>query len=207
MKAATLPVQRPPDARLLVVDGAGRISHHRRSELAELLVPGDLVVANDAATLPASLSGRHVASGAAIEVRLAGSRSLATDAVDGFSAVVFGAGDWRTRTEDRPLPPPLRAGDGARARPADGDHRPRRRRAAPGRAALQRRCRCDPRRHRSPRPPGAVRAPGRAARAVQDVWTTIAAQPVAFEAPSAGFILDWRLLGDLARRAASASPP
>ena len=70
MKAATQPVQRPPDARLLVVDGAGRISHHPRGALADLLVPGDLVVANDAATLPASLSGRHLATGAAIEVRL-----------------------------------------------------------------------------------------------------------------------------------------
>ena len=111
MKAATQPVQRPRDARLLVVDGAGRISHHPRSALADLLVPGDLVVANDAATLPASLAGRHLATGAAIEVRLAGRRSLAADDVACFLAVVFGAGDWRTRTEDRPLPPPLAAGD------------------------------------------------------------------------------------------------
>jgi S-adenosylmethionine:tRNA ribosyltransferase-isomerase len=28
--------------------------------------------------------------------------------------------------------------------------------------------------------------------ALWDVWTAIAAQPVAFEAPSAGFVIDWR---------------
>ena len=111
MKAAVQPVQRPRDARLLVVDGAGRISHHARSALADLLAPGDLVVANDAATVPASLTGRHLATGAAIEVRLAGRGSLAAGDVACFLAVVFGAGDWRTRTEDRPLPPPLAAGD------------------------------------------------------------------------------------------------
>ena len=76
MRVAAEPVQRPRDARLLVVDGAGRISHHPRSALADLLVTGDLLVANDAATLPASLTGRHLATGAAIEVRLAGRRSL-----------------------------------------------------------------------------------------------------------------------------------
>src|SRR6187551_797315 len=113
MKAATRPVQRPRDARLLVVDGSGRIAAHDRSELPELLVAGDIVVANDAATLPASLSGRHLASGAAIEVRLAG-RACSLDAPDAaqrFHAVVFGAGDFRVRTEDRPLPPPLAPGD------------------------------------------------------------------------------------------------
>jgi S-adenosylmethionine:tRNA ribosyltransferase-isomerase len=35
---------------------------------------------------------------------------------------------------------------------------------------------------------------------VWDVWTRIAAEPVAFEAPSAGFLLDWRLLDRLAGR-------
>ena len=35
--------------------------------------------------------------------------------------------------------------------------------------------------------------------ALWDVWTPIAAQPVAFEPPSAGFVLDWRLLDRLAR--------
>jgi len=35
--------------------------------------------------------------------------------------------------------------------------------------------------------------------AIRDTWTSIAARPVAFEAPSAGFVLDWSMLGDLRR--------
>src|SRR6266851_390142 len=111
MKAASLPVQRPAQAKLLVVDNHGNIRHWARSKFAELLRPGDLIVANDAATLPASLSGQHLPTGRPIEVRLAGRRALALDAVREFSAVVFGAGDFRTRTEDRPLPPLRAAGD------------------------------------------------------------------------------------------------
>ena len=87
MKAATLPVQRPRDARLLVVDEAGRLVEHVRTDLPNLLRPGDLVVANDAATLPASLVGTHLVSGASIEVRLAGRASLAPAATPRFSAV------------------------------------------------------------------------------------------------------------------------
>jgi len=40
----------------------------------------------------------------------------------------------------------------------------------------------------------------REALALWDVWTPIAAQPVAFEAPSAGFTLDWRSLERLRSR-------
>src|SRR5262249_4834122 len=98
-------------AKLLSIDRDGRIRHHRRSSFADLLRSGDLVVANDAATLPASLPGIHVASGAAIEVRLAGRRSLAPDDVQCFTAIVFGEGDFHLRTEDRPFPPPLLPGD------------------------------------------------------------------------------------------------
>ena len=47
----------------------------------------------------------------AIEVRLAGRRSLAADGIRHSTAVVFGAGDFRMRTEDRPLPPELAVGD------------------------------------------------------------------------------------------------
>ena len=71
MIAAHRPVQRPRDARLLVVDADGRITHAPRSRFVDFLQPGDLVIANDAATLPASLHGVHVPSGAGIEVRLA----------------------------------------------------------------------------------------------------------------------------------------
>ena len=71
MIAAGRPVQRPPDAKLLIVGAGGRITHAARSRFVDFLLPGDLVIANDAATLPASLHGQHLPSGAAIEVRLA----------------------------------------------------------------------------------------------------------------------------------------
>ena len=110
MIAAREPVQRPGDARLLVIGAARAVTHAARAEWVDHLRPGDLVVANDAATLPASLHGTHLASGAPLEVRLAGRASLAAEDVS-FSAVLFGAGDWRTRTEERALPPPLALGD------------------------------------------------------------------------------------------------
>src|SRR5207245_1526805 len=72
MKAATNPIQRAADAKLLVVDSNGQLTHVPRAALAHLLSPGDLLVANDAATLPASLRGIHLPTGRAIEVRLAG---------------------------------------------------------------------------------------------------------------------------------------
>ena len=64
------PVQRPRDAKLLVIDDAGNLRHVPRSSWIELLQAGDLVVANDAATIPASLSGVHVAT--RLNVRAAG---------------------------------------------------------------------------------------------------------------------------------------
>ena len=98
MTAAHLPIQRPRQARLLVVDDRKRIRHVPRSGFAELLRAGDLVVANDAATLPASLFGEHVRTGRAIEVRLAGRRSLATEGIRHCTAVIFGGGDFHMRT-------------------------------------------------------------------------------------------------------------
>src|SRR5260221_5188854 len=126
MIPAHTPVQRPRDARLLVVDAHRRVTDAPRAKFIVFLKRGDLVIANDAATIPASLTGRHVPSGAEIEVRLAGwSRqsgagqiaaaadrsSLAATDVHEFTAVVFGAGDFHMRTEDRPPPPSLAACD------------------------------------------------------------------------------------------------
>ena len=55
MIAASLPVQRPPDAKLLALAVDGSLTHWSRSDFVTLLQPGDVVIANDAATLPASL--------------------------------------------------------------------------------------------------------------------------------------------------------
>ena len=94
------------ETRLLVVDPRHeRIAGRSMRNLPGLLRRGDLLVVNDAATLPASLRGR-TAYGEPIEVRLLGPER------DGaFSAVLFGRGDHRTRTEDRPAPPALETGE------------------------------------------------------------------------------------------------
>jgi S-adenosylmethionine:tRNA ribosyltransferase-isomerase len=196
--AAGAPVQRPPDAKLLVIDGGGAIAERRRAEFAELLREGDVVIANDAVTLPASLFGRHGPSGAAVEVRLAGRASLQD--VSQFSAIVFGAGDFHMRTEDRPKPPRLRPGDALELGPltatvARVDH--------PRHIAMD--FEGSPReiweglaRHGRPIQYAHVATP----LALWDAWTTIAGLPVAFEPPSAGFALDWRMLAAIMARGA-----
>lgn len=199
MIAAARPVQRPPDAKLLVVDAGRHIGHAPRATFVEFLRAGDLVVANDAATLPASLRGFHAATGAAVEVRLAGRPSLRPEDVCHFSAVVFGAGDYRTRTEERPAPPPLAAGDVLRLGPL--------RATVEGLLGHPRlvwlRFEGEPdevwaglARHGRPIQYAHVPAP----LALWDVWTRIAGPPVAFEPPSAGFALDWRALSAMRER-------
>lgn len=105
MKPATAPRARSV-TRILVVDGVTGAMHvASQGALATLFEEGDLLVFNDAATLPASLSGRTAAS-AEIELR------LASPPTDGrATAVLLGAGDYRTRTEDRPPPPPVLPGE------------------------------------------------------------------------------------------------
>jgi S-adenosylmethionine:tRNA ribosyltransferase-isomerase len=100
MKAGTDPRRPPEEVRLLHVDArAGRFNDRPFTALPELLGPGDLLVLNDAATLPASLRAGD------IEVRLAG--ELPGGA---WRAVLFGAGDWRTDTDLRAAPPRVTAG-------------------------------------------------------------------------------------------------
>jgi S-adenosylmethionine:tRNA ribosyltransferase-isomerase len=100
---AVWPREDPRAERLLVVRlPSGAREDTTIGALPRLLAPGDLLVVNDAATLPGSLSGRTEAD-APIEAR------LVADLGDGaFTAVLFGDRDWRTRTEDRPPPPPAR---------------------------------------------------------------------------------------------------
>ncbi len=74
--------------------------------LADLLGRGDLLVVNDAGTLPASVSTR-TANGSRIEVRLAEPPDSRLRA----RAVLFGPGDFRDRTEHRAAPPRLDEGD------------------------------------------------------------------------------------------------
>ena len=81
MIAASLSVQRPANAKLLVADRRGRVEHWLRSDFVRLFQAGDLVIANDAATLPASLSGVHLPTGAPVELRLAGRETLRPEGV------------------------------------------------------------------------------------------------------------------------------
>lgn len=200
MTAATAPRTAP--ARLLVLAADGTIRHVSARDLPELVRPGDVVVANDAATLPASLTGRHAPSGAAIEVRLAGRRSLAAARTRRFTAVLFGDGDHRTRTEDRPLPPPVRSGD---------------RLLVGTLTAAVERVLGHPRlveiafegpltdiwsglaRHGKPIQYAHVPEP----LAIWSTWTRLASIPAAFEPPSAGFVLDWRTVERLRQRGAA----
>ncbi len=201
MIAASVPIQRGANAKLLVVDADGAMTHRARVEFADLVRQGDVVVANDAATLPASLAGIHVPSGGAVEVRLAGQEALLPERVRRFVAVVFGAGDFRMATERRPRPPVLQAGDALQLGPLRADVT--RLLAHPRLIEMQF--------HKSPaeiwegiarhgRPIQYAYVPQPLA--IWDTWTAIAGQPVAFEPPAAGFILDWTLIRRLRARGA-----
>jgi S-adenosylmethionine:tRNA ribosyltransferase-isomerase len=194
---ASVPIQRTLNAKLLFLDRHGHIRHLRRSDFLSALRPGDLVVANDAATLPASLFGKHSRSGRPVEVRLAGRDSL--DEITQFSALVFGEGDFRVRTEDRRKPPTLNPGDLLELSSL---------------RAIVLRLLNHPRfillqfegspdeiweglgRHGQPIQYAHIPS----ALALWDMWTPIAGPPVAFEPPSAGLILDWSLLKAMSER-------
>jgi S-adenosylmethionine:tRNA ribosyltransferase-isomerase len=184
-------------AKLLSLDATGRVREVPRTELASLFMPGDLVIANDAATLPASLCGMHERSGEPIEIRLAA--WVVAEDITRFVALAFGAGDHRLVTEDRAAPPPLLSGDRLSLGPLVaiierllGHPRLVRLRFLGERDAVL----------------GGIARHGRPIQyahvaeslALWDVWTRIAANPFAFEPPSAGFALDWGILGACRRR-------
>jgi len=89
--------------RLLEVDPRrGVLAHHAFAALPALLTPGDLVVVNDAATLPSAL--RLTSHDA--ELRLA-----AREPSGVFIAVALGAGTFRLPTEERGQPPTFAVGE------------------------------------------------------------------------------------------------
>ena len=200
MIAASEPVQRRPDAKLLLIRSGGSIEHWPRSALVSLLRPGDLVVANDAVTLPASLFGTHLPTGRSIEVRLAGRDSLEPAQVSRFFAVLFGTGDFRIRTEDRPLPPPVAPGDRLELGPlhatiegVEG--------TAPRLVVLRfegstHEIWAGLARHGKPIQYAHVSRP----LALWDTWAPIGGYPAAFEPPSAGFALSWDTLGSMTEK-------
>lgn len=182
--------------RMLVVDPlAGTVLDTGARRLPELLHPGDLVVVNDAATIPASLPVR-TESGRLHELRIATPGGPA-----GWWVVLLGEGDWRTPTEHRPRPDRLDAGDAIDL--------------PDGRQAIVV--------ERSPRSPrllrvhwdrddaavlGLLHGHGRPvqysylrrALTIEEVQTPFGTHPWAVEMPSASRPLDWRALGALRRR-------
>ena len=89
MIAAEGAVQRPPDAKLLVVDSERNLIHVPRSALVEFLRPNDVVIANDAATLPASLSGVHRTHGEVDRSASCGQAVVESDGCQTFQRCCF----------------------------------------------------------------------------------------------------------------------
>jgi S-adenosylmethionine:tRNA ribosyltransferase-isomerase len=180
--------------RLLVIDAAhSRFEHTTLRHLPDQLGPSDLLVINDAATLPASLP----VVGRALELRLA----AWGDQPGEFYAVAFGAGDYRTPTELRPLPERLVVGErvhfegglSASVVGVDAEH-PRLLRIGFSKQAGE-----------------LLQALYRAGRPIQyayvseplalwDVQNRFATRPWAFELPSAGQALDGEQLTNLRAR-------
>src|SRR5262249_3517330 len=101
MKAARAPRADKTNVRLLVVKEDGMQDCFLKY-LPDHLQSGDLLVVNDAATLPASLHGLRGRDGQnnPVEIRLTAPLDERV-----WQAVAFGDGDWRTPTEERPAPP------------------------------------------------------------------------------------------------------
>jgi S-adenosylmethionine:tRNA ribosyltransferase-isomerase len=198
MQAATTYPERRDDVRLLVMDPLAppdaALRETRTPALPDFLAAGDLLVVNDAATVPASLRGQDEA-GREIEARLVAARGA-----DRFAAVLFGAGDWHQRTEDRPPPAALPIGARLRFGPLTAEvvtrapMSPRlvELRFAAGGDALWAAL------YREGRPVQySYLAHDLPLWAVQTVY---AARPWAFEMPSAGRPLSWEILLALRRK-------
>ncbi|PYQ05900.1 MAG: S-adenosylmethionine tRNA ribosyltransferase [Acidobacteria bacterium] len=194
MIAATRPFPRAHERLLHLDPHAGRFRDTTLTELPALLRSGDLLIVNDAATLPASLSA-IAPGGARVELRLLGEMEDRR-----WRAVLFGEGDWHLRTEERPAPPILRTGDvlqldGVRATVVSVWYPSPRlvelRFDAEG-AALWSAL------YRLGRP--IQYAHLEAGLALSDVQTVYASRPWAAELPSAGRPLSWEVLLDLKAR-------
>jgi S-adenosylmethionine:tRNA ribosyltransferase-isomerase len=210
MTPATWPRDEPLDERLLVLDPrAGDWRDARVRDLPRHLSAGDLLVVNDAATVPASLAAM-TAQGEPVEVRLAAHLGDAR-----WRAVLLGAGDWHTRTEHRAPPPPVGRGERLRIAPelevVVEELDPMRPRLLVVRflGDLREPVRCDS--HRALSGAALWAALYRHGRPVQyahvdralDLWhvqTPFASRPWAVEMPSAGRPLTWALLGELRAR-------
>ena len=107
MKAATLPPAHRDARSLVILDGDGEIGMTGVGELHDHIESGSVLVLNDAATLPASLSGVYLGDDGPIPIEI----RLARHHDDGnWTAISFAEGSWRERTEDRAHGPALLPG-------------------------------------------------------------------------------------------------
>lgn len=101
MSPASAPRSRQEPERLLVIDpAADRFADYQIADLPEFLAPGDALVLNDAATLPASLR-----ASAELELRLMSEQDDGT-----WLSLCLGHGDYRLPTEERSAPSVLAVG-------------------------------------------------------------------------------------------------
>jgi S-adenosylmethionine:tRNA ribosyltransferase-isomerase len=99
MIPATAPRAQREKVKLLFIENqARRFTDRSFEDLPDLLQPGDQLIVNDAATLPASLPARGPA-GEALEIRL-----VQYLGGSDWKVVLLGEGDWRIPTELRDLP-------------------------------------------------------------------------------------------------------
>lgn len=195
IRPATAPQPGFHPERLLIIDPlTRRFGDYRITELPRLLGPGDALVINDAATLPASLR-----VDAELELRL-----VAAERDGSFRAVAFGAGDFRQPTEARSAPRSLSLNETLSFGPLlqatvvdvdAADARLLRLRFEQSGAALWAAL------YRYGRP--IQYAYAAAPLQLWDVQNRYAARPWAFELPSAGRPLTFELLFELERRGAS----
>jgi S-adenosylmethionine:tRNA ribosyltransferase-isomerase len=199
VKAAVWPRGQEGREKLLRIERAGDAIEDRTvGDLPSLLAPGDLLIANDAATLPASLPARSP-SGAPLEIRLSGELPGGS-----WRAVLMGAGDWRTPTEHRPPPEAIAIGETLTIGGVE-----------PLRAIVEDTSPISPRlvrlRFDSPDRASLWAALYRHGRPIQysyltaplELWhvqTHFAARPWAVEQPSAGRPLGWDLLSSLRKK-------
>ena len=196
MTPATEPRTQRDAARLLVLDAQQSIFRDAVvADLLDILHPNDLLIVNDAATLPASFFSKSP-SDVPIEIRL-----LQHEGGSHWKAVLLGSGDWRTPTELREPPEKLAAGSVLHIAPdftaeildVAGES---------GRLVTLRFSR------RGPDMWTAIYAYGHVIQysylksdlPLWSVQTAYASRPWAIEMPSAGCPLSWRILLDLKRR-------
>src|SRR4051812_19892517 len=109
---ATSSHRRLEQSRLLSVNvNSSSVKHLSMRDLPDLFHEGDVLVVNDAGTLPSSLSGSLRKTKAPLELRLAMSLSAHRREISSWRGVLFGEGDWHTPTEKRPSPPEVFVGD------------------------------------------------------------------------------------------------